>query len=344
MALALRSQACPGLIHVGTLRDWNAAVSKPRPGPWRVVFFGSPAIAVPSLEHLASRNDLDWLGVVSQPDRPAGRGHRLQSPAVVARARELGLPCWQPERLRGFEAVADTWGEVDLFVVIAYGRILPDWLLLRPRIGALNLHASLLPRHRGAAPIQAAILAGDAETGICLMGMEPAMDAGPVLHRATTAITEADTAGSLFERMGPLAARVLAEGLDRLANRGLAVEPQDETAATHAGKIDSDTARVDWRDTASEIDRQIRAMTPRPGAWTLRAGERLKILRGRPEAGALPGVPPGTVLAGDLDLRVACGEGVYVIEALQAPGKRPMPARDYLQGRPFESGQRLGDA
>lgn len=318
------------------LIPWNDRLAGVKAAPLRVVYFGTPVFAVPALRRLHEDGRVELLGVVSQPDRPAGRGRTLTSPPVADAARELGLPLAQPAKVADLQSWLADLGPADLHVVAAYGRILPDWLLQTPKIGPLNLHASLLPRHRGAAPIQAAILAGDSETGVTLMGMEPALDAGPMLAVRTTPIRPEDTAGSLFDRLADLAADLLIDALGPLLAGALEAIPQDEAVATYAGRIGGPDAELGWASSAIEIDRRVRAMAPQPGAWTLRDGERLRILAGRPET--LPGRGPGLLESDPEGLRVGCGVGSYLVTRLQPAGKPAMDAVAWLRGRPLAPG------
>ena len=289
----------------------------------RVVFMGTPEFSVPVLRALAAVHEV--LGVWCQPPRPAGRGKQPRPSPVQLAAEELGLPVHHPVSLRGTEAQAEIAAvEADVAVVVAYGLILPQAVLDAPRFGCLNIHASLLPRWRGAAPIQRAILAGDAETGICIMQMEAGLDTGPVLLREAVAIGPEDTAADLHDRLSAMGARLVLTALARLP--GLVAEPQPEAGVTYAAKIDKGEARIDWTRPASEVDRLIRGLSPFPGAWCEIGGERVKLLRSRLAAGA---GAPGQVLHG---LTVACGEGAVEVLEAQREGKRALPAADFLRG------------
>ena len=289
----------------------------------KIIFMGTPVFSVPVLEALHAAHEV--VAVYCQPPRPAGRGKKDQSSPVQARAEALGLPVRHPRSLKGaveqaeFAALA-----ADLAVVVAYGLILPPPVLAAPRAGCLNIHASLLPRWRGAAPIQRAIMAGDAETGVCIMQMAAGLDTGPVLMREATPIGPEDTSADLHDRLSQIGARLILEAIDRLA--GLVPQPQPEAGVTYAAKIDKSEARIDWSQPAEVVDRQIRGLSPFPGAFTLIDGERVKLLRGcrAPGQGA-----PGTVLAG---FTVACGTGAVEILLAQREGKRPMAAAELLRG------------
>ncbi len=289
----------------------------------KIIFMGTPEFSVPVLEALAQQHEI--LCVYSQPPRPAGRGKELRKTPVHARAEALGLTVRTPVSLRGEDAakaVADLGA--DVAVVVAYGLILPQAVLDAPRLGCLNIHASLLPRWRGAAPIHRAILAGDAETGICIMQMEAGLDTGPVLLREATAIGAGETTAELHDRLSGMGARLIGVALDRLGE--LTPVPQPEDGVTYAAKIDKAEARVDWTRPAVQVDRQIRGLSPFPGAWVPVGGERVKLLRSRLAAGT---GTPGQVLGG---FTIACGEGAVEVLEAQREGKRPMPAAEVLKG------------
>lgn len=284
---------------------------------------GTPAFSVPVLEALQARHEI--LCVYCQPPRPAGRGKKDRPSPVQARAEALGLPVRHPVGLRGAEAQADFAAlKADVAVVVAYGLILPKAILDAPAKGCLNIHASLLPRWRGAAPIHRAILSGDAETGVCIMRMEEGLDTGPVLLRKATPIGPEDTTADLHDRLAMIGADAIIEALDRLET--LTPEVQPAVGVTYAAKIDKAEARVDFDRPAVEVDRLIRGLSPFPGAWVEVAGERLKLLRSRLAPGQ--GVP-GQVLRG---LTIACGTGAVEVTLAQREGKRPMTADELLNG------------
>ncbi len=288
----------------------------------RVVFMGTPDFSVPVLEALAAAHEV--VCVYSQPPRPAGRGKKDRPSAVQAKAEALGLPVRHPATLKSPEAQAEFAAlNADVAVVVAYGLLLPQPVLDAPRRGCLNIHASLLPRWRGAAPIHRAIMAGDAETGICIMRMEAGLDTGPVLLREATPIGPAETTGALHDRLSTMGARLI---LDALARPDLTPVPQSAEGVTYAAKIDKAEARIDWRRPAAEVDRQIRGLSPFPGAWCMMAGERVKLLGSRPAEGR---GAPGQVLHG---LTIACGQGAVEITLAQREGKRAMPPEDFLRG------------
>jgi methionyl-tRNA formyltransferase len=284
---------------------------------------GTPEFSVPVLKALAARHEV--VAVYSQPPRPAGRGKELRPSPVQACAERLGLPVRHPVSLKGAEAQAEFAAlGADVAVVVAYGLILPQAVLDAPRLGCLNIHASLLPRWRGAAPIHRAIMAGDAETGICIMRMEAGLDTGPVLLREATAIRAEETTLDLHDRLSLMGARLILDALDRLGS--LVAEPQPEAGVTYAAKIDKAEARVDWSQPAAQVDRLIRSLSPFPGAWCLAGGERVKLLRSRVVDGR---GEPGAVLGG---LVVACGDGAVEITLAQREGKKAQGPEDFLRG------------
>jgi methionyl-tRNA formyltransferase len=284
---------------------------------------GTPDFSVPVLKALAARHQI--LAVYCQPPRPAGRGKALRPSPVQAAAEAMGLAVRHPVSLRDPQAQAEFAAlGADAAVVVAYGLILPQAVLDAPRQGCLNIHASLLPRWRGAAPIHRAILAGDAETGVCIMQMEAGLDTGPVLLRAAVAIGAEETTAELHDRLSALGARLIVQALDRLHE--LPPEPQPAEGVTYAAKIDKAEARVDFTRPAVEVDRQIRGLSPFPGAWVEVAGERVKLLRSRLAEGA---GAPGRVLGG---FTIACGTGAVEVTLAQREGKRPMPAAEVLKG------------
>ena len=298
----------------------------------RLVFMGTPAFGVPVLEALVAAGH-EVACVYSQPPRPAGRGKDLRKSPVHLRAEALGIEVRTPVSLRSAGAakeLADLGAEVA--VVVAYGLILPQAVLDAPRRGCLNIHASLLPRWRGAAPIHRAIMAGDAETGICIMRMEAGLDTGPVLLRQAVPIGEGETTAGLHDRLSALGAALIVEALARLDD--LEPVPQPEAGVTYAAKIDKAEARVDWSRPAAEVDRLIRGLSPFPGAWTEVAGERVKLLRSRRAEGC---GAPGQVLGGFV---IACGDDAVEVLEAQREGKRPMPAAEVLKG--LELPARLG--
>ena len=293
---------------------------------------GTPDFSVPALEAVANAHEV--LAVYCQPPRPAGRGKKPRPSPVQARAEALGLPVRHPASLKGAdEQVAFAALGADVAVVVAYGLILPRPVLDAPRHGCLNIHASLLPRWRGAAPIHRAVMAGDAETGIAIMRMEAGLDTGPVLLSEATPIGADDTTGALHDRLAAMGARLILQALDRLAD--LTPRPQPEAGVTYAAKIDKAEARIDWTQPAELVARQVRGLSPVPGAWCETPAGRLKLLNARAVAGQ---GAPGEVLSG---LTVACGTGAVAITEAQRDGKRPMPAKELLRGLDLPPGTRL---
>ncbi len=304
----------------------------------RLVFAGTPDFAVPGLRACLSA-DADVVAVYTQPDRPAGRGRKLAPSPVKQAALAAGIPVEQPESLKAAEAQARLRDYApDLMVVIAYGLVLPRKVLAIPRLGCWNAHASLLPRWRGAAPIQRAILAGDAETGVCLMRMEAGLDTGPVLLSEMTPIRADDTGGSLHDRLAEMGARVLAEGLRRIiTDETLHAAAQAETGAAYAHKLEKSEAELDFSRPAIELERKVRAFDPWPVAEANVAGERVRVWKAEARDVGL-GTPdsekPGEVVnASKHGIDIACGEGVLRILKLQRAGGRVVDAVDYVNAR-----------
>ena len=302
----------------------------------RLAFMGSPDFAVPALRALHAAGH-EIVAVYCQPPRPAGRGHAVQRCPVHVVAEALGLAVRTPARLRRDEAAQAAFAalELDAAVVAAYGLILPQAMLDAPRRGCLNIHASLLPRWRGAAPIQAAVLAGDAETGVTIMRMDAGLDTGPMLLRETVPITADTTSASLHDRLAEMGARLI---LRALAENPPEV-PQPETGATYAPKLSRDDGRIDWTRPAETIARQVRAFDPWPGTFTTLNGVTLKVLAARPESGA--GMP-GTTL--DDALLVACGSSALRLLQVQLAGRAAMDAASFVRGHAVPAGTVLGGA
>jgi methionyl-tRNA formyltransferase len=296
----------------------------------RIAFAGTPQFALPALRALLDSPHA-VIGVLSQPDRPAGRGRELRASPVKLLAVERGLPVAQPQTLKTVEgrAALAAWAP-DLLVVVAYGLILPAAVLALPRLGCLNIHGSLLPRWRGAAPIQRALLAGDAETGISIMQLDEGLDTGPVLLERRRPIGTDDTAGDLHDALAELGAAALLEAIDGIAAGTLAARAQPAEGISYAAKIEKSEARIDWNQDAARIDRQIRAFNPWPMAETRIGEEPLRVLRARVADATARAAAPGTLLGvADDGLRIACGEGVLALRELQRAGKRPVSARDF---------------
>ena len=289
----------------------------------RVTFMGTPEFSVPVLQAIAAQHEI--AAVYTQPPRPAGRGKANRKSAVQIAAEKLNLSVRYPVSLRSEDAQQDFASlRSDVAVVVAYGLILPPAVLAAPRLGCLNIHASLLPRWRGAAPIQRAIMAGDTDTGVCIMQMEAGLDTGPVLLRRSTPIGPEETTADLHDRLSQMGADLILRALARLPD--LTPAPQPDTGVLYAPKIDKAEARVDWTRPAPQVDAQVRGLSPFPGAWVMVAGERIKLLKSRlaPGSGA-----PGQVLHG---FTVACGSGAVEVTMAQREGKRPALSADLLRG------------
>jgi methionyl-tRNA formyltransferase len=308
----------------------------------RIIFAGTPDFAVPALEALVAAGENVVL-VLTQPDRPSGRGLALAESAVKRAALAHGLKVFQPHTLRDADVQARIAALApDLMVVAAYGLILPQAVLDAPRLGAINIHASLLPRWRGAAPIQRAILAGDGETGVSIMRMEPGLDTGPVLLSAPIPIEPHDTAGTVHDELAALGGRLVLEAVERLGEGSSRGVPQPAEGVTYAAKIEKSEARIDWTRSAAEIDCQIRAFNPVPGASTTLDGAEVKVWRARPLA-VRDGWPGTIVRASATDgLVVACGDGSLGLEELQRSGSKRLSAADFLRGTRLEPGRRFG--
>jgi methionyl-tRNA formyltransferase len=307
----------------------------------RVVFFGSPDFALPSLEAVAREHQV--VAVVSQPDRPAGRGKRLHPPPVKELALRLGLPVEQPSKVRdGVLAKLLSGLQPDVFVVVAYGRILPPDLLAVPKLGAWNVHASLLPKYRGAAPIQWAVIRGESKTGVCVMRMEEGLDTGPVAASQAESIRDDDTAGALAERLALLGSQLLVETLPRIADGSVALQAQDEASATLAPLMKKEDGYLDLGLPAEEVSAQARGVDPWPGATVLHVDEPMKVFGVRViEGQGTPGEVQGLVPQG---LVVACGGGAVAFAELQLPGRKRLPAAAVLAGHPIAVGERLRSA
>lgn len=306
----------------------------------RAAFFGTPALAVPALNTLITVADV--VGVVCQPDRPSGRGLKTSAPPVKLAALASGLPVFQPERVRNGELCS--WlveRQIDVAVVLAYGRILPPEVLKAPRLGCLNLHASLLPKLRGAAPIQWAILTGESTTGISLMQMDAGLDTGPVYTRHTLAIGEDETAGELGVRMAELAAFVVREDIPRLLAGELSSTPQNSSEATQAPPLEREHGRIDWKKPAANIHDQVRGLSPRPGAFTTYRGKQLRITR-TSKVSAAPPLAPGELRVERPGVLIGTGAGALELKFAQVEGRRELPVLELVNGRALVDGERLG--
>ena len=307
----------------------------------RAAFFGSPEFAVPSLEATARACEL--MVVVTQPDKPAGRGKAPTPPAVKLAATRLGVPVLQPTKLRDGSLLTSLAPyDLDVAIVVAFGRILPRELLELPRLGCLNVHASLLPRWRGAAPIQRAVLAGDANTGVCIMQMDEGLDTGPVHRRVETELGAQETSGELFERLAGLGAEVLESFLRALPDVP-APTAQPELGVTHAAKLEKHEGATDFARPARVVVDHVRGMDPWPSATARLREDTLKLFAAGLSDRADDSASPGTILAVDeRGLHVACARGAVVVRDVQAPGKRRMPAKAFVAGlRPSPVGERL---
>ncbi len=316
------------------------------PDSARLVFFGTPEFAVPTLAALATAGRAPAC-VVTQPSRPAGRGGRVEAPPVGRWAAAHGIPVLQPERVRepGFLAALRELAP-DVAVVVAFGQIFPAELLALPRLGCVNLHASLLPRYRGAAPIQAAIAAGERTTGVTTMQMEAGLDSGPILRQEELAIGPRETAGELAPRLAALGARSLVETLALLAHGEIVPRRQDDALATYAPRLARQSGEADWSLPAAALFDRLRAFTPWPGMASTLGGRPVKILWGEPlavaESDAADAAAPGTVLAiGGGRIAVACGAGAFGVERLQRAGKPPRTAADFANGERLKPGDRF---
>jgi methionyl-tRNA formyltransferase len=309
----------------------------------RIAFFGTPAFAVPTLQALI-RSGHEAVLVVTQPDRPRGRGQRVSPGPVKALAVEHGIPVLQPEKLtRDALEGSIAAGAADLGVVAAYGRILPEWLLALPRLGLINVHASLLPKYRGASPIQRAVMNGDAQTGVTIMRVVKALDAGPMLAMATVPIGPDDRADAVERRLAEIGGHLLVETVDRLALGPVKEVPQDDSRVTYAPRLTKEEGLVDWSRPARDIHNQIRALHPWPHAFTFGPRGRLILHRSEVCGESAPDAPPGSILLAPLHdaLRVATGDGVLTVLELQAEGGKVLPVRTFLSGHPLAPGERL---
>lgn len=308
----------------------------------RVALFGSPEFAVEVLRALADRHDV--VLAVAQPDKPAGRGLAVRPPAVADAARTLGIPLAQPKKLRGHEAFRRRLADADLDVAVtaAYGKILPGALLDVPRHGFLNVHASLLPKYRGAAPVQWALICGETRTGATIMQTDEGLDTGPIRHQKALDIGPHETAAELFPRLAELGVEALLEALDLLAAGELPSRPQNDDEATHAPLLDREDGRIEWTRTAAQSYDRYRGVYVWPGTWFDQAGHAVKVREMRPAEAAGTGHAPGEVLAVAEDgVVVGCAAGALRLVTVQPASKRPMPARAWANGYGVSAGVRL---
>lgn len=310
----------------------------------RTVFMGTPDFSVPSLRALLDHPAFDIVGVVTQPDRRAGRGRKMQFSPVKETALAAGVPVLQPPRLREPEAFDQLAAlEPELIVVTAYGQILRPNVLALPTFGCINVHASLLPRWRGASPINAAIMAGDAMTGSTIMRMDEGMDTGPILAQAAEAIRPEDTAGSLHDRLAQQGADLLIASLPCYLEGTLTPRPQDDAGATICRLLRKEQARIDWTQTAEQIERMVRAYDPWPGAFTIWSGQNLKIGKARVVMPAVDGlIEPGAVVAWQGGAAVGTDAGLLALDRVQLAGKKMLDIREFLAGRPELVGAQFG--
>jgi methionyl-tRNA formyltransferase len=311
----------------------------------RIVFFGTPAFAVPTLEALIGSSHT-VIGVVTQPDRPRGRGQKIAHAAVKLHAVTAGIPVLQPERLKDpafLRALAAF--DTDLGVVAAYGRILPDAVLATPRLGMVNVHASLLPKYRGAAPVHRAVIAGEPETGVTIMRVVQALDAGPMLARQTRPIATDESSDEVEHDLAHLGAVLLRATLDDLAAGRIVETPQDESEATYAARLTKEDGIVSWAASAEQIHNLIRGLHPWPHAFTFLEGQRLILLQSTVNNDARTEETPGTIIDAVADrFRVATGRGVLQLDQIQAEGGRAMATREFLAGHRVAAGSRLSSS
>ena len=306
----------------------------------RTVFMGTPDFALDTMQGLID-SGLNLVGVYTQPDRPKGRGNKLAAPPVKELALQQGIPVFQPAKLRAPEAVTELQALApDLIVVVAYGQILPQVVLDIPRHGCINVHASLLPKYRGAAPINKAVVDGETETGVTTMQMDVGLDTGDMLIKKSIAIGLNETAGELHDRLAKVGREAMDETVARLLDGSLVAEKQDDALTSYASMMKKEDGLIDWHKPATEVHNQVRGLAPWPGAYTSLDGETLKISGSTLADGT---GEPGTVLSADSSgVVVACGKGAIRIAELQLPGKKRLAAADFLRGQPLPNGSRLG--
>jgi methionyl-tRNA formyltransferase len=308
---------------------------------FRIVFFGTPGFAVPTLDRLLTSTH-DVVAVVTQPDRPHGRGHRHSDAPVKRRALQAGVPVLQPSALKDLDFIEAMSGlRPDLGVVAAYGKILPERLLAIPVHGMINVHASLLPKYRGAAPIHRAIASGETETGVTIMRVVKALDAGPMLATVRRPVGDTDTSIDVERDLAEMGARLLVETVDRLAAGTAREVPQDDGLATYAPRLTREDGAIDWSESARAIHNLVRGMQPWPMAYSYLGGKRLIVFRSSSSAEPVSAQPGTIVTARGDELRVATGEGTLLVSELQAEGRRPMTTREFLAGHRIAPGERF---
>lgn len=313
----------------------------------RIVFAGTPDFAAQHLAALIAAENLNVVAVYTQPDRPAGRGKKLQPSAVKLLAQEHDLAVEQPVNFKAADAVATLAAyNADIMVVVAYGLLLPQIVLDTPRLGCINVHGSLLPRWRGAAPIQRAVWAGDTVTGVTIMQMDAGLDTGPMLSKVELAIEADDTSASIYNKLAAIGPSALVDALTKLAKGELTGEVQNDSDATYAKKLSKEEAAIDWHSDAAFIERCIRAFNPWPGTEFYCGDQRIKVWQAQALTDTgYASAPPGKVLAANKDgIDIQCGHGVLRLLSLQTPGKKPMPCQDILNGRShwFTVGELIG--
>lgn len=312
-----------------------------QPQSIRTVFMGTPEFALATLQGLIETG-LNLCAVYTQPDRPKGRGNKLTPPPVKELAQQHGIPVYQPVKLRQPEVVEELRAlQPDLIVVVAFGQILPKSVLEIPRYGCINVHASLLPRYRGAAPINKAIIEGETVAGVTTMNMDVGLDTGAMLVKKSLSVGPEETAGELHDRLALLGREAMEETVRRLCAGTLVAEPQDDSQHTYAPMLKKEDGLIDWSRSAAAIHNQVRGLDPWPGAYTLLEGEVLKLARTLPQTS--PSGEPGSILAAGADgVTIACGDGSLLVRELQLPGKKRLAASDFLRGRPLAVGSRVG--
>lgn len=304
----------------------------------RVIFMGTPDFAVPSLQKLIDRGD-EICAVFTQPDKPKGRGHKLQAPPVKELAMRCGIPVYQPQTLRDEDVQRQIRKLApDAIIVAAYGKLLPKPVLDTPKYGCINVHGSLLPKYRGAAPIQWAVINGDKTAGVTTMYMGEGMDTGDMLLKAETPVGEDETAGQLFDRLMVLGADLLGETLDKLENGTLERTPQNDSEATHAPMLSKELSKINWNRSADEIHNLIRGLNPWPCAFSVLNGKRIKLLASRTTAGS---GKPGALTVINGELAVFCGSGALVLTEIQTENGKRMSGKEYLLGHPLAAGAEL---
>jgi len=307
----------------------------------KIVFMGTPEFAVPSLRKLMEKGFNVSL-VVTQPDKPAGRGRKLTPPPVKVEAEKLKIPVVQPEKIKDNPELEKLLRKIspDLIVVVAYGKLLPPWLLTLPKYGAVNLHASLLPEYRGASPIQSVLLDGKEKTGVTVMKISEELDAGDILSQREVEIYKSDNAKTLHDRLSQIGAELLAETLPLYVEGKIIPQPQDHSKATYCPKITKEMGKIDWQESAVKIFNKIRAFTPWPSAYTFLEGRRIKITEAEPLMEETS-FPPGTVIKADKELLVSAGRGILRILKLKPEGKKEITAEEFIRGYPIKVGKNL---